>query len=93
MFFSMKLTYQNKVQLYNEIDKILNDPIYAGQIRIIPRDQLEEAVSWLQKMINTESTRRPEQVQRYREILALLTDRLKSTYVIASTNLQKASPC
>ena len=74
---------------YNEIDKILNDPIYAGQIRIIPRDQLEEAVSWLQKMINTESTRRPEQVQRYRETLALLTDRLKSSDGVESIPLSK----
>ena len=32
---------------YSEADTILSDPIYAGQIRIIPRDQLEDAVAVL----------------------------------------------
>lgn len=74
---------------YNDLDKILNDPIYSGQIRIIPRDQLEEAVSWLQRMINTESARRPEQVYRYQETLELLSDRLKSSDGVESIPLSK----
>lgn len=52
---------------YSEADTILSDPIYAGQIRIIPRDQLEDAVAWLERMIKTEAARRPEQVHRYEE--------------------------
>ena len=61
---------------YINDDTILNDPIYLGQIRVIPRDQLEEATKWLQTMITKESTRRPEQVHRYEETLKMLTDRL-----------------
>lgn len=74
---------------YKDFDKVLNDPIYSGQIRIIPRDQLEEAAAWLQRMINTESARRPEQVERYRETLSLLNDRLKSNDGIESIPLSK----
>ena len=74
---------------YKDFDKILNDPIYSGQIRIIPKDQLEEATAWLQRMINTESARRPEQVERYRETLSLLNDRLKSNDGIESIPLSK----
>lgn len=54
---------------YTEIDAILNDPIYSGQIRIIPADQLESATQWLKRMIATESARRPELVERYRDTL------------------------
>lgn len=61
---------------YTNIDAILNDPLYSGQIRVIPTDQLEEATQWLQRMIATESARRPEQVKRYQETLAMLKDRL-----------------
>lgn len=57
---------------YTEIDAILNDPIYSGQIRIIPADQLESATQWLKRMIATESARRPELVKRYRDTLKLL---------------------
>ena len=57
-------------------EDILNDPIYQGQIRVIPKDQLEEATTWLKRMIATESARRPEQVKRYQDTLDLLSDRL-----------------
>lgn len=36
----------------NDLDLVLNDPIYSGQIRIIPKDQLEEATKWLTKKNN-----------------------------------------
>lgn len=74
---------------YDNIDNILNGPIYSGQIRIIPKDQLEEATLWLKKMINTESARRPEQVYRYKETLDLLSDRLKNSEGIESIPLSK----
>ena len=56
-------------------DNILNDPIYKEQIRIIPREQLEEAIKWLKRKINEESSKRPEQVFHYQETLKLLDDR------------------
>lgn len=71
-------------------DSVLNDPIYSGQIRIIPRDQLEEATQWLERMIKTESTRRPEQVYRYEETLKLLKDRLENDKGVESIPLSKA---
>lgn len=60
---------------YNSED-VLNDPIYKGQIRVIPRDQLEEATNWLKIKIAKETVNRPEQVKRYQETLNLLSDRL-----------------
>lgn len=57
---------------------VLNDPVYKGQVRIIPKDQYQDAVAWLQKKIEKESVSRPEQVTRYKETLALLSDRAKS---------------
>lgn len=57
-------------------EDVLNDPVYSGQIRVIPKEQLEEATAWLKRMIATESTRRPEQVKRYQDTLDLLRDRI-----------------
>lgn len=74
---------------YNDIDSVLNDPIYSGQIRIIPRDQLEEATNFLEKMIKTEELRRPEQVHRYKETLSLLKDRVSNDKGVASITLSK----
>lgn len=74
---------------FDNADSILNDPIYSGQIRVIPREQLEEATKWLSRMIQTESARRPEQVYRYQETLDLLTDRLKDNEGVESIPLSK----
>ena len=67
--FIDKLGYDN--------DSVLHDPIYQGQIRVIPKDQLVDACEWLKQKILTESVKRPEQVKRYTETLKLLTDCLK----------------
>lgn len=75
---------------FDDVDTILNDPIYSGQIRIIPRDQLEEATKWLNRMIQTESARRPEQVYRYQETLDLLSDRLRDNEGVESIPLSKS---
>lgn len=64
---------------YNNIDSILNDPIYTGQKRLIPKDQLVEATEWLKRKIAKEACARPEQVKRYQETLDLLTDRIKDS--------------
>lgn len=74
---------------YSEADTILADPIYAGQIRVIPRDQLEDAVAWLERMIKTEAARRPDQIHRYKETLALLSDRLKDNKGVESIPLSR----
>lgn len=56
---------------------VLNDPIYMGQVRIIPKEQLEKACEWLKRKIVTESMKRPEQVARYQETLNMLSDRIR----------------
>ena len=60
-------------------DTILSDPIYSGQLRLIPSDQLNEAVSWLERKILEEASIRPEQVKRYQETLDLLRDKIQDS--------------
>ena len=71
-------------------DTVLSDSIYTGQVRVIPRDQLEEATKWLEKMIRTEMARRPEQVERYKETLSMLNDKLSDDKGVESIPLSKA---
>lgn len=61
----------------NDLDLVLNDPIYSGQIRIIPKDQLEEATKWLQRKIIEEESKRSDQVERYKETLKMLRDKIE----------------
>lgn len=74
---------------FTEIDAILNDPIYSGQIRIIPSDQLDSATGWLRNMIAKESNRRPEQVERYRDTLKMLETKIKDSQGNESVELTK----
>lgn len=55
----------------------LNSPVYAGQYRVIPSDQLKEATMFLERKIREEAVKRPEQVHRYEETLKLLSDKVK----------------
>lgn len=57
----------------------MNASLYGGQARIIPKEQLEQAKKFLERKIAKESATRPEQVERYKETLALLQDRLKDS--------------
>ena len=57
-------------------DSVLNDPVYKGQVRVIPTDQLEDATKWLERKIAEEGSKRPEQVERYKETLELLRDKV-----------------
>lgn len=68
---------------------ILNDPIYKGQIRIIPSDQLEDAIRWLENKIAKEELTRPEQVTRYKETLENLRTVIKSPDGTTSVALTK----
>ncbi len=61
---------------YN-VDSI-NESIYSGQIRLIPSDQMEDAVKWLERKISVEGAKRPEQVERYKETLEMLRDKIES---------------
>lgn len=74
---------------FTEIDAILNDPIYSGQIRIIPSDQFEAATAWLKKMIAIESARRPEQAERYIDTLKMLEIKIKDSHGNESIELTK----
>lgn len=72
----------------NDTETILNDPIYSGQVRVIPADQMEEAVAWLERKIAEEGSKRPEQVARYQETLKMLKDKVedgKGTQSVALT--------
>lgn len=70
-------------------ESVLNDPIYSGQFRVIPKDQMEEAASWLSRKIATESVRRPEQAQRYQNTLDMLRDKLSDNEGNESIPLSK----
>lgn len=71
-------------------DSVLHDPIYSGQIRIIPKDQLETARQWLRNKIATESSIRPEQMERYKETFKMLSDRLEDGQGTESIALSEA---
>ena len=72
---------------YSNSETVLHDPLYTGQIRLIPKDQLEDAIAFLKRKIASEGNTRPEQTARYRETLGLLTDRIKDGEGIESVPL------
>jgi hypothetical protein len=53
------------------------DPVYGGQTRIVPEDQLDDAKEALEKMIAKENAARPEQAERYQDTLDNITDRIE----------------
>lgn len=59
-------------------DTVMHDPIYNGQVRIIPEEHLEEAIAFLKYKIAKEEITRPDQVFRYRETLDLLSDKIEA---------------
>ncbi len=64
-------------------------PLYYGQIRVIPKDQLAEAIGWLKEKIEKERMTRPDQVRRYEDTLNHLTDKLTSSDGVESIALSK----
>lgn len=70
-------------------ESVLNDPIYSGQYRVIPRDQMEEAARWLSQKIAKESVIRPDQVKRYQDTLDMLKDKLSDNSGTESIPLSK----
>jgi hypothetical protein len=81
-------SFDDYVKVLVNIDK--NSPLYNGQIRIIPADQLEEAKRWLERKILEETARGPEQVVRYEETLKLITDKIKNSNGTESIPLTEA---
>ena len=68
-------------------DSVLNDPVYSGQIRIIPADQYETAKQWLENKIKTVLVNRPEQAQRYQETLDMLNTKVADGKGVESIEL------
>lgn len=66
---------------------VLNNAVYAGQIRVIPADQLKGAIAYLEEKIAKESVNRPEQVQRLKETLKMLTDKISDNEGVESIPL------
>ena len=52
------------------------DPLYDGQYRLIPKEQISDAEEWLKRKIAEESVKRPEQAARYEDTLRNLRDRI-----------------
>jgi hypothetical protein len=73
----------------NPDDVFRFDPIYNGQTRIIPSDQLKEAITYLKNKIAKEAENRPEQVTRLRETLDKLESKLNAPDGTKSIELTK----
>lgn len=61
-----------------DIDTLPHSSIYSGQIRIIPVNQYEEALAYLNIKIQRELLRDPELAQRYIEVRELLTTKISA---------------
>lgn len=72
------LTFENfLIEKGLDPNKVLaSDPIYSGQTRLIPSDQLEEAIAFLKKQIANKSITNPDEVRRYQETLDKLTAKI-----------------
>ena len=86
------LTFEKFLQERNisPEDVLQNDPIYIGQTRIIPSDQLKEAIAFLERKIAREEIINPEQVKRYKDTLNHLQSRLKAEDGTESQDLSTA---
>ena len=60
-------------------DEDINSAIYSGQYRIIPKEQLEGAIKFLEQKIAKESITRPELVEKYSETLKMLKIKIKDS--------------
>jgi len=71
------LSYEQYTETLANKDK--NTPLYSGQVRLIPSDQLKAGMQWLKEKIAKESVTRPDQVKRYEETLRLLSDKIQNS--------------
>jgi hypothetical protein len=62
----------------NKIEELKHASMYLGQFRLIPKEQMEKSIEYLKRKINEETLKRPELVDKYKETLDMLTDRIKT---------------
>jgi hypothetical protein len=60
-------------------DEDINSAIYSGQYRIIPKEQLEGTIKFLEQKIAKESITRPELVEKYSETLKMLKIKIEDS--------------
>lgn len=70
-----------------EDESVMYDPIYSGQVRIIPADQLKDAVVFLKYKMGKA---KPEQFARYQDTLNNLSTKLESSDGVSSIELTEA---
>lgn len=73
------------------IDTSPFDSIYSGQLRLIPSDQMEAAIAYLDIKIAKELLTRPEQAQRFQDVRNMLTSCIKSPDGSSSYELDRAT--
>ena len=73
----------------NPEDVLKYNSIYNGQVRVIPRDQLQEAIEYLKYRIAKETGNRPEQVAHLQETLDKLTSRITAPDGTTSIELSR----
>lgn len=83
-----KATFDEYLKERNITDP--NAPVYAGQVRLVPKEQLEEIKVLLRQKIATEKTIRPEQVQRYEDTLNMIDDHINDGKGVESIPLDTA---
>ena len=86
-----ELTFENYLkEKHISPDAVMeHDPIYSGQVRIIPADQYEAAVGFLKRRIAKESMTRPELAQKYQDTLDNLATKIESKDGVISIELTK----
>lgn len=72
------ISYEDWLKKNNISDIDPNESLYLNQTKIIPKDQLFDAIRHLEQKIVKEELTRPDQVKRYKDTLAKLTDKIKS---------------
>ena len=70
-------SYLEKHKRHFKNNPSFETPVYKEQMRLIPSDQMKDAISYLNRKINEEYGKRPEQVERYKQTLKFLTDRVR----------------
>lgn len=60
----------------NPKEILATDPIYSGQMRLIPSDQAEEAIAYLKQQIAKKNLTNPDEVKRYQETLERITTKI-----------------
>lgn len=84
--------YLHKYEIENNPEELLKS-VYSGQYRVIPRDQLEEAIKYLEALKKIEEGKdganRALVYENYAETLRKLTDRISDDEGVESIPLEK----